>query len=120
MLVASPDAGTDSIGQRIIEMPENQERAELRDDASGFLAYEPMGSVMTGEVLVKSGGSGKTTPCAICHGFELKGLGPVPALAGRSPSYIVGQPYDMRHGLRYGPCAELMKRPARFFQTDNF
>jgi cytochrome c553 len=39
----------------------------------------------------------------------LKGLGPVPALAGRSPSYIVRQLYDMRHGVRNGPWSALMK-----------
>jgi cytochrome c553 len=54
-------------------------------------------------------GAGKTTPCAICHGAELKGLGPVPALAGRSPSYIMRQLYDFRHGVRDGPWAALMK-----------
>jgi len=59
--------------------------------------------------LVTTGGAGKTTPCAICHGADLRGLGPVPALAGRSPSYIVRQLYDMRHGVRNGLWAELMK-----------
>jgi cytochrome c553 len=33
----------------------------------------------------------------------------VPALAGRSPSYIVRQLWDMQHGLRHGPWVELMK-----------
>ena len=109
MLVASETGATEPIGQRIIEMPEDLERTELRDAGSGFVAYVPAGSIRKGEALVTTGGAGKTTPCAICYGADLRGLGPVPALAGRSPSYIVRQLYDMRHGVRNGPWAELMK-----------
>lgn len=108
MLIADDSGGTESIGQRIIEMPENLERTELRDSASGFIAYVPVGSIRKGEALITNG-AGKTTPCAICHGTELKGLGPVPALAGRSPSYIARQLYDIKHGVRNGQWAELMK-----------
>ena len=108
MLIADEGAGTEAIGQRIIEMPENLERTELRDSASGFIAYVPVGSIGKGEALI-NGGAGKTTPCAVCHGAELKGLGPVPALAGRSPSYIVRQLYDIQHGTRTGQWTELMK-----------
>ena len=108
MLIADDGGGTEPIGQRIIEMPENLERTELRDSKSGFIAYAPLGSVRKGEALTANGG-GKTTPCAICHGAELKGLGPVPALAGRSPSYIVRQLYDFQHGARNGPWSALMK-----------
>lgn len=109
MLVASEGGATEPIGHRIIEMPEDLERTELRDATSGFVAYVPAGSIRKGEALVTTGGAGKTTPCAICHGADLKGLGPVPALAGRSPSYIVRQLYDMRHGVRIGPWSDLMK-----------
>ncbi|HEX7951785.1 MAG TPA: hypothetical protein VF523_01795, partial [Burkholderiales bacterium] len=108
MLVADEGAGNEPIGQRIIEMPENLERTELRDSASGFVAYVPAGSISRGEELTRTG-AGRTTPCAICHGAGLKGLGPVPALAGRSPSYIVRQLYDIQHGARNGQWSELMK-----------
>ena len=108
MLIADEGGGTEAIGQRIIEMPENLERTELRDSASGFIAYVPVGSLRKGEALITNG-AGKTTPCAICHGAELKGLGPVPALAGRSPSYVVRQLYDIQHGVRNGQWTELMK-----------
>ena len=109
MLVAAQADVTEPIGQRIIEMPENLERTELRDSASGFVAYVPVGSIEKGEALVTTGGGGKTVPCAICHGVDLKGLGPVPGLAGRSPSYIVRQLFDIQHGLRNGSWTELMK-----------
>jgi cytochrome c553 len=108
MLIAAEGGGTEAIGQRVIEMPEDLERTELRDSASGFVAYVPVGSVAKGEALI-NGGGGKTTACAICHGSDLKGLGPVPGLAGRSPSYIVRQLYDIRHGMRNGRWGELMK-----------
>ena len=53
-------------------------------------------------------GSGRTTPCAVCHGADLKGLGPVPNLAGRSPSYLARQMYDMKLGTRKGALSALM------------
>jgi cytochrome c553 len=100
--------GTEALGQRIIEMPENLERTELRDAASGFVAYVPPGSIAKGEALVKTGG-GKTIACGTCHGNDLKGLGPVPPLAGRSPSYTVRQLFDLQQGVRKGPWSALMK-----------
>ncbi len=103
-----PDAGTEPIGRRIIETPEDVTRFELRDPRSGFIAYVPTGSLSKGAALVSSGGN-KTLPCGICHGQDLNGLGPVPALAGRSPSYIVRQLYDIQHGSRKGTWSPLMK-----------
>ena len=98
------------IGTRIVETPENPERTEiLRDPRSGFVAYAPVGSIKRGEALARNGGGGKTEACATCHGADLKGLGPVPGIAGRSPSYLVRQMYDMQAGARHGEWAELMK-----------
>jgi cytochrome c553 len=97
------------LGQRIIEMPERPEATEaLRDPRSGFIAYAPFGSIKKGEQLVMKG-NGKTIACGICHGADLKGLGPVPGIAGRSPSYLVRQMYDMQQGKRNGSWTELMK-----------
>jgi cytochrome c553 len=102
-------AGKEPIGQRIIEVPENTEQSEtLRNPRSGFIAYVPTGSIKKGEALVATG-AGKTTQCAVCHGANLEGLGPVPGLAGRSPSYTVRQLHDMQTGVRKGPWADLMK-----------
>jgi cytochrome c553 len=107
MLMPVGDGATEPIGQRIIEVPENVELTRLRDTASGFVAYVPVGSIKKGEDLVTTG-AGKTTPCGICHGQDLRGLGPMPPLAGRSPSYLVRQLYDMQHGFRAGPSVALM------------
>ncbi len=80
----------------------------LRNPRSGFIAYVPTGSVKKGEALVTTG-AGKTTQCGLCHGSDLKGLGPVPGIAGRSPSYLARQMYDMQQGARKGVWTELMK-----------
>ncbi len=98
------------LGHRIIEMPEQPDATEiLRDPRSGFIAYVPFGSIKKGEALVENG-AGKTVRCGVCHGADLKGLGPVPGIAGRSPSYLVRQLYDMKQGARKGEWTELMKR----------
>ncbi len=100
---------TEPIGDRVIETPENTEETEaLRNPRSGFIAYVPVGSIKKGEALVKTGGNGKTTACGVCHGADLKGLGPVPGLAGRSPSYAVRQLFDIQQGARKGVWSELM------------
>ena len=101
---------TEPLGMRIIETPENVEHTEaLRDPRSGFIAYAPIGSIKKGEALVTTGGRGRTVACGACHGADLKGLGPVPGLAGRSPSYMVRQMYDMQVGARHGVWTDLMK-----------
>lgn len=108
MFIALENAGTEPIGNRIIEVPENLEQTELRDSGSGFIAYAPIGSIKKGEALVTTGG-GKTTACASCHGADMKGLGPVPTIAGRSPSQMARQMWDMKYGARKGEWTQLMK-----------
>ncbi|HEX6162129.1 MAG TPA: c-type cytochrome [Vicinamibacterales bacterium] len=110
--------GTEVLGQRIIEMPEDLARTELRDGASGFVAYVPPGSIAKGESLVKTGG-GKSVACGTCHGNDLKGLGPIPPLAGRSPSYAVRQLFDFQQGVRKGPWSPLMKAAVEQLTVDD-
>ena len=109
MLVALEGAGSEPIGQRVIELAENVARATLRDSRSGFIAYVPIGSIKRGEALVTTGGRGKTIVCAACHGKDLKGIGDVPPLAGRSPSYTARQLYDFQNGARAGLLSAQMK-----------
>jgi cytochrome c553 len=104
-----PGSETEPIGNRIIEVPEDTERTEvLRDPRAGFVAYAPPGSLARGAALVNDGG-GRTIACRHCHGENLNGLGPVPGIAGRSPSYTVRQLYDFKSGVRKGTWADLMK-----------
>ena len=110
---------TEAIDGRIIEMPENEEQAETyRNPHSGFVAYVPPGSLAKGKDLVTTGGArivgsefirGKTTPCITCHGPDLMGVADIPPIAGRSPSYMVRQMWDMQQGTRNSEAAQLMK-----------
>lgn len=108
-LAAVKTDDTEPIGQRIIEVPEVLDQFEHRDARAKFIAYVPIGSVEKGQTLVATGGGGKTVQCGVCHGPDLKGLGPIPGIAGRSPSYIVRQLYDFKHGARAGIGSALMK-----------
>ena len=104
----SKTGGTEPIGQRILEMPVNVEQFEHRDTRSQFIAYVPKGSIAKGEALARTGGAGVTTPCATCHGPDLKGIAAVPGIAGRSPSYLVRQLYDFQQHARAGSMGALM------------
>jgi cytochrome c553 len=112
-------AGTEPIGKRIVEVPEEWERVELRDPHASFVSYFPLGSLAKGEALVASGGGGKTIPCAICHGVALKGLGDVPNIAGRSPGNIARQIYYFQTGDRGGTSAALMKAVVEKLTADD-
>lgn len=112
--VQGADAGTEPIGQRIIEVPDNAEQTETyRNPRSGFTAYVPRGSIARGEAIALRG------QCALCHGAALQGLGPVPGIAGRSPSYMVRQLYDMQHGVRKGTWSELMQKVVAPLSADD-
>jgi len=78
----------------------------------------PVGALKKGMALV-TGGNGKTIACRSCHGADLKGLGPVPPLAGRSPSYLMRQMFDMQQGFRKGEWTELMKPVVANLTTDD-
>ena len=114
-------AGMEPIAGRIIETSEDEEQNEtLRNPHSGWVAYVPPGSIKRGEDLVTTGGmkivggkivQGKTTACGTCHGLNLTGVvgADVPPIAGRSPSYLVRQLFDIQQGTRNGGQAQLMK-----------
>ena len=88
------------IGRRIVELPD--------DRGLGFVAYVPLGTLKKGETLVTTGSGGRTMRCAQCHGNDLRGVGRVPPIAGRSPSYLARQLTDMRGGARHGAGPDLM------------
>jgi cytochrome c553 len=96
------------LGERIAEIPDELQRFESRDPRSTFTAYVPVGSLAKGEALVTKGGPGRTVACAPCHGPDLKGLGPLPSIAGRSPSYMFRKLYDFQQGARAGEWSPLM------------
>jgi cytochrome c553 len=110
---------TEPLGNRLVEMPETGNDFLYRDSRSSTVAYVPPGSIKKGEQLVVNGGGGKTTQCALCHGADLLGLGPVPGIAGRGPSYIVRQLFDMQQGTRTGVWTNLMKTSVEKLTVDD-
>ena len=121
LALPAKEKGEEPIAGRIIEMPQDEEQGDvLRNPHSGFVAYVPPGSIRKGEDLVTTGGmkivggrivQGKTTACGTCHGLNLTGVvgADVPPIAGRSPSYIARQLWDIQQGTRNGAQAQLMK-----------
>jgi cytochrome c553 len=119
LFLALDGSEKEPIGALIIEVPESAEATEtFRNPQSGFIAYTPPGSLKKGEALVTSG-AGKTLACGVCHGSDLKGLGPVPGIAGRSPSYLVRQMYDMQTGARKGVWTPLMTKVVSQLSEDD-
>ena len=109
---AVPNGAQEPIGQRIVEVPEDAEQFANRDSRARFVAYVPEGSIKRGQVLATTGGGGRTLPCGTCHGGPaMRGVAPIglPPLAGRSPSYLVRQLYDLKHGARNGSQGVIMK-----------
>jgi cytochrome c553 len=103
------DGKTEPLGERIIEIPDDEENFVNRDSRVTFTAYVPPGSVTRGERLVAGKEAERVPACAACHGDGLKGTDSIPPIAGRSPSMIVRQLYEFKYGIRQGPTAELMK-----------
>ncbi|NVN88741.1 MAG: c-type cytochrome [Rhodopseudomonas sp.] len=106
------DGTTEPLGERIVEMPDDEENFINRDFRVTFTAYVPPGSVRRGEDLVAGKEAERIPACAGCHGEKLKGTDSIPPLAGRSPSLIVRQLYEFKHRLRNGTMAEPMQENA--------
>lgn len=85
---------------RLIEIPEDTQRHELHDPTVRYITYVPPGSLARGRRLVTRGPDGPTTACASCHGPTLEGVGLVPGIRGRNPSYILRQLLNFRGGAR--------------------
>jgi cytochrome c553 len=102
LFLKTDDDATEPLGQRLIELPESTYQTNmLRNPRSGFVVYAPPGSLKKGELLSKE--------CGVCHGADLRGLGIIPPIAGRSPSYIARQLFDMQRGARNSDLAQTMK-----------
>ena len=118
MRFAEPDGSTEPIGGRIITVPQDQERARMRDPYSGFVAHVPVGSLARGRELVEKGG-GVTVPCGQCHGVSMQGRDKAPRLAGMHPIYTVRQLYAFKNGSRNGPDAGQMKAAVKQLTDDD-
>lgn len=106
--IRDAEGGTEALGERIVETPDDTARFELRDPLTPYTAFVPPGSIAKGNKLAHSWGPQKTLACVSCHGPQLRGVGDVPPLAGRSPGYLVRELNDFRSGARTGPSAAPM------------
>lgn len=86
------------IAGRVIEVPDDLHRFELRDPDSRFTAWVPPGSIARGVAVAERLG------CIECHSGMLGGWGP-----GRSPSYIVRQLLAFKTGVRSDAAAQPMR-----------
>ena len=109
MLIAAEPAGTEPIGNRIIEMPVNLERTELRDSTSGFIAYAPVGSIAKR----RSADRHRRWPHHPVRDLpRCRAEGARPGTCARGPltrAILFRQLFDMKHGLRNGVWSALMK-----------
>ena len=113
-----PGGETEPIGNRIIEIPEDENVVLNRDPSSGFVALVPKGSIAKGQTLVTTD-SDKTVRCAICHGQTLRGLGDVPPIAGRQANYVVRQLFSIQDGSRGGVSSALMQQVVERLTLDD-
>jgi cytochrome c553 len=104
VLAPDKDGAREPIGERIIEVSNNQKLCDWGDERTGFVAYVPPGSIVRG-ALIASKGKASIAACEACHGAKLEGqtmsgIGIAPPLAGRSPTYIVKELILFHEGKR--------------------
>jgi cytochrome c553 len=103
------EAGTEPIGQRIIEMPEHNEHFEvLRDPKDGFVAYVPAGAIRRAKRWSRRAETGDLA-CGVLATGRTRWAGP-----GASPRDVLAQharPADVGHeaGHPQGRMGSLMK-----------
>ena len=104
MRVTTPAGGSEPLGKRIVELPQDLDRQLMRDPNSGTIAYVPLGSVSRGKALASTG----PIRCTVCHGADLKGVDEIPSIVGQSPVSVFRQLYFFKEGIRNGSFAALM------------
>ena len=104
-----PGGGVETLGERLIELPVDPSRHERRDAAVAYVAYVPRGSIARGYALATTQRPDGVPSCTSCHGPQLRGVGVVPPLAGRLPSYLLRQLIAFRTGARASPAGASMR-----------
>ena len=105
---AAEGGGDELLGTRLVEMPRDFERHELRDSRAEYVAYVPVGSIERGRRLALQG-NGAAPPCAGCHDPDLRGSELAPPIAGRSPTYLLRQLAAFRTRARHGAAGAPMQ-----------
>lgn len=112
-------AEQEPLGERILEGPDDFEQFELRDPATTYIAYVPTGSVALGKRLAENWGDSKLLECSSCHGLGYKGKDEVPSIAGRAPSSIMRQLYDLKSGARGGGNSAEMEKVVKYMTNSD-
>jgi cytochrome c553 len=105
---AAEGGGDEPLGTRLIEMPGDFERHELRDSRAEYVTYVPLGSIERGRRIALQG-TGVVPSCAGCHDPDLRGSELAPPIAGRSPTYLLRQLVALRTGARLGAAGAPMQ-----------
>jgi cytochrome c553 len=119
LYVREPGNEVDSLGGRIIEFASDPERHELRDAATEYVAYVPVGSLARGRALATRATKTNPKPCVSCHGDQLRGARPVPPIAGRSPTYLMRQLLAFKAGTRSSKDAAPMREVVAAMTVDD-
>jgi cytochrome c553 len=119
--VALRGGGDEELGDRLLEFAPDPVRHESRDETMRYIAYAPVGSIGRGRSLANFGIrlAGEVRPsvaCASCHGAALRGVGAIPGLAARSPSYLLRQLLAFKVGARVGQTGAPMQPVAASLQ----
>jgi cytochrome c553 len=104
--------GTEPLGRRLITMPSDTLRHELRDPGFLYVTYVPPGSLARGKTLATTWRDDGAAPCTSCHGDQLHGVGPIPPTAGRFPAYILRQLLAFKTGARSTAASQPMNEVA--------
>jgi cytochrome c553 len=111
LLVPVASGKREPIGERIIETSNDFAGYVLGNERIRFVAYVPPGSMERGAVIAAKG-VGTAPACESCHGADLGGVGNIPRLAGRSPTYIVRELVLFKTGGRTNVGAAPMRAEA--------
>jgi cytochrome c553 len=108
----------EDLGARIIEMAPDFALHERRDDRMRYVAYVPAGSIDRGRLLATTG-AGRTQACAGCHDVDMHGTALGPAIAGRSPSYLMRQLLAFQRKARTSARAQMMQPVVERLTSDD-
>lgn len=110
--------GEEDLGARIVEIAPDFALHERRDDRMRYVAYVPVGSIERGRLLATTG-AGVTQACAGCHDVDLRGTSLGPAIAGRSPTYLMRQLLALQVKARAGARAQMMQPVVEQLTSDD-
>lgn len=109
LLYAKTGEGDEPIAGRLIEVPDEWYRHELRDPTVQYTTYVPPGTVARGRRIAVAGPAGVATACRSCHGPDLLGMNGTPPLAGRNPASMLRQLVSFRTGHRADSASVIMR-----------